>query len=312
MSILKNAIDSIIIGVEDYNMDDERRLVSSTRNIYAGILLLFKEKLVQLSPVGSDEVLIKQKILPHLNESNELFWIGEGQKTVDTFSIEKRFRSLNISVDWGRLKKINKYRNNIEHYYSEESKESIQTLLSDSFLVIRDFIRRYLNKDPKELLGEETYNILLKINEVYQAEKQSCINTYNKTEGFSKILLEVLPNLSCEKCGSSLIELNDCNDFSCRICSEIYDKDDLIERSLELKYNLSFDEQKDGEEEKLIRCPYCNNRTYLVWAKECQACSHVASHECSVCENILSSDEIECDEDTCCYCRYKWEKMEKE
>jgi len=312
MSILENAIDSIVIGVEDYNMDDERRLVSSTRNIYAGIILLFKEKLVQLSPIGSDEVLIKQKILPHLNKSNELFWIGKGKKTVDTFSIEERFKSLNIIVDWKRLKKINEYRNNIEHYYSEESKESIQTLLSDSFLVIRDFIRRYLDEDPKELLGEETYNTLLEINEVYEAEKGSCISTYNKIKGFSKIFLEVLPNFSCEKCGSGLIELDECNDFSCRVCSEVYDKNDLIEKSLELKYNLSFDEQKDGEEEKLIRCSYCDNRTYLVWKQECQSCSHVASHECSICGNTLGSDEIESGEDTCDSCRYRWEKMEKE
>jgi len=312
MSILKNAIDSIVIGIEDYNMDDERRLVSSTRNIYAGILLLFKEKLVELSPIGSDEVLIKQKILPQLNESNELFWLGKGKKTVDTFSIEERFKSLNISVDWRRLKKINEYRNNIEHYYSDESKESIQSLLSDSFLVIQDFIRKYLNEDPKELLGEKTYNVLLKINEVYEAEKKSCISTYDKIEGFSKIFLEVLPNFSCEKCGSGLIELDECNNFSCRVCTEIYDKDYLIERSLELKYNLTFDEQKDGVEEKLIRCPACDNRTYLVWEQECQSCFYIASHECSYCGNTLSSDEIGYGEETCDSCRYRLEKLERE
>lgn len=59
MSILQNAIDSIALGIEDYNSSDSRRLISCTRNLFAGILLLFKHKLAILSPPGSDEVLIK-------------------------------------------------------------------------------------------------------------------------------------------------------------------------------------------------------------------------------------------------------------
>ena len=66
MSILKNAIDSIEIGLEDYNTGEERRFLSATRNLYAGILLLFKYKLVLLSPPDSDEVLIKTSIKPIL------------------------------------------------------------------------------------------------------------------------------------------------------------------------------------------------------------------------------------------------------
>lgn len=50
MSIIQNAIDSIQIGVEDFQSDDDRRSVSAVRNIAAGILLLYKEKLCQLSP----------------------------------------------------------------------------------------------------------------------------------------------------------------------------------------------------------------------------------------------------------------------
>lgn len=64
MSILKNAVSSIIIGLEDYSSLDERRVISCARNIFAGILLLFKHKLVLLSDSDSDEALIKQKVLP--------------------------------------------------------------------------------------------------------------------------------------------------------------------------------------------------------------------------------------------------------
>jgi len=62
MSLLQNAIDSIQVGVEDYRMDDDRRYLSAVRNICAGILLLYKEKLKRLSPLYDKEVLIKQSI----------------------------------------------------------------------------------------------------------------------------------------------------------------------------------------------------------------------------------------------------------
>jgi hypothetical protein len=154
MSILQNAIDSIAIGLEDYESTDDRRIISSTRNIFAGILLLFKHKLCELSPEDTDEALIKQKVLPTIDTTGAVNWIGKGPKTVDVFNIEERFKSLNIVVDWVRLKKINKYRNDIEHYYSNMNNESVQQLISDSFLIIRDFISNELDEDPKALLNE--------------------------------------------------------------------------------------------------------------------------------------------------------------
>jgi hypothetical protein len=42
MSILQNAIDSIQIGIEDYENGDDRRSISAVRNIAAGTLLLYK------------------------------------------------------------------------------------------------------------------------------------------------------------------------------------------------------------------------------------------------------------------------------
>ncbi|WP_283131461.1 hypothetical protein [Enterovibrio norvegicus] len=120
MSILKNAVDSIAIGLEDFESDDDRRIISSTRNIFAGILLLFKHRLCELSPDDSDEALIKQKVLPAIDATGAVNWIGQGKKTVDVQNIKDRFKSLGIEVDWKRLERINKYRNDIEHYYSTE------------------------------------------------------------------------------------------------------------------------------------------------------------------------------------------------
>ena len=105
-TLLKNAIISIQLGVEDYKSEDNRRVLSAIRNITAGILLLFKEKLRLLSPKDSDEVLIKQKILPKLNDDGSVVFLGSGKKTVDVQLIKERFGSLSINVDWNRFEEI--------------------------------------------------------------------------------------------------------------------------------------------------------------------------------------------------------------
>jgi hypothetical protein len=174
MSILDNAINSISLGIEDYNSSDPRRVVSCIRNLYAGILLLFKHRLAELSPAGSDEVLIKEKVSPSLDSSGKLQWKGNGKKTVDVRQIEERFNGLEIKVDWKRLAKINTCRNDIEHYYSVESPADMRGLLTNSFIVIRDFICDVLQEDPLELLGAKTWITLTSVAEVYDKEKREC------------------------------------------------------------------------------------------------------------------------------------------
>lgn len=129
MSILNNTIDSIALGLEDFELEDRKRLISCTRNLFAGILLLFKYKLSILSPNGSDEVLIKQRILPQVDPNGQLSWFGQGKKTVDVQQIKERFESLGIKTHWDRIKKINDFRNDIEHYHSSLSKDGIRAYL---------------------------------------------------------------------------------------------------------------------------------------------------------------------------------------
>ena len=53
--LFDNAIQSIQLGVEDYQNDDPKRAVSAVRNFYAGVLLLAKEVLVRRVPKASPE-----------------------------------------------------------------------------------------------------------------------------------------------------------------------------------------------------------------------------------------------------------------
>ncbi|WP_225199296.1 hypothetical protein [Gluconobacter oxydans] len=78
MSLFKNALHSIQIGVEDFASKDGRRIISAVRNIQAGTLLLCKEKQRRMSPDG--ECLLRQKLAPVLDPSGAVTLKGSGKK----------------------------------------------------------------------------------------------------------------------------------------------------------------------------------------------------------------------------------------
>lgn len=98
MSLLQNAADSIRLGLEDFDSEDDVRLLSAARNLHAGVLLLYKEKLRRLSPAGSNEVLLKKDIRPALDDRGTVIFVGSGKKTVDVQQIKERFKTLNVAV----------------------------------------------------------------------------------------------------------------------------------------------------------------------------------------------------------------------
>lgn len=317
MSILQNAIDSIAIGLEDFESSDKRRIISSTRNIFAGILLLFKHRLCELSPDNSDEALIKQIVLPSFDDDGNVNWIGKGHKTVDVQNIKDRFQSLGISVDWKRLDQINKYRNDIEHYYSTRSHDSIQQLISNSFIIIRDFIADELGEDPKELLGEDVWSILIEVNEVYEKEKIECDASLEKLDYFIEEILYALQEYHCSKCGSGLIETADSGDatdarFQCRTCENDIPYAEIASDVLNEYYaGDAYLAIKDGGDIPLIQCPSCNNETYVYQDGICAACGYSANHECSRCGGNIPPEEMS-DGNLCGYCSYMQAKIMEE
>ncbi|WP_439844846.1 hypothetical protein [Aeromonas veronii] len=314
MSILQNAIDSIIIGIEDFDSSDKRRIISSTRNIFAGILLLFKHKLCDLSPQDSDEVLIKQIVLPSIDALGTIHWIGKGKKTVDVQNIKERFNSLNIKVDWGRLEQINKYRNDIEHYYSTLNHTSIQALISNSFIIIRDFIVNELGEDPRVLLGEDTWSKLIDVNEVYEKEKKECDISLERLNYFTQEILYALQEYHCDECGSDLIQTDDSGDateatFKCRTCGNEAPYDAIVSEVLNEYYaGDAYIAAKDGGDTPVIFCPSCSNDTYVYQEGICAACGYTANHQCARCGSNIPPEEIS-DEDFCGYCSYMIAKV---
>lgn len=316
MSIIQNAIDSIQIGIEDYEDGDDRRSVSAVRNIAAGILLLYKEKLCQLSPDDNKELLIKQNIRPIQNDDGDIVFEGKGHKTVDVQSIKERFKSLEVTVDWKRFDEINKLRNDLEHYYTAESPDAVREIVAKSFLLIRDFLTEYLEKDPQETLGDEAWAILLEVSEVYSAEEKSCRESIDAIDWKYDSVKDSLEYLRCSQCHSSLIQApyNDDSyptiNLHCKSCNYDFCFEDVVEQCIDDSLSGEAHEAiKDGGESPYDTCFECDKGTFIHSEGCCVACGYQMEYaNCEICEEPLSIED-QYNEGKCSYCQYKWEKL---
>jgi hypothetical protein len=299
-NILVNAVTSIQIGVEDFLSSDPRRALSAVRNISAGVLLLFKEHLRDLSPPDSDEVLIKRQISPGRNASGKLIFQGRGKKTVDVFQIRERFESLGVQVDWRHFADVLGVRNDIEHYWTAESAPRLKEMLTNAFLVMRDFISLELKREPVELLGATTWQTLLDVAAVYAIEQKACKATLADIDWRSPALTKVSEYLCCTHCGSELIKPIDPTanaiallEFRCVSCGENSDFEDIVEAAAEKCYaGESYIAMTDGGDQPLDDCPECGRGAFLLEEGECLACSATLHHlMCAVCHQALGPSE---------------------
>jgi len=292
MSLLNNAIESIQVGVEDYLMGDSKRYLSAVRNICAGILLLYKDKLCRLSPPHDKEVLIKKDIRPIDDGKGNVTFIGTGKKTVDVYEIRERFNSLKVTVDWKKFDQLNQLRNNIEHYYTDKSPDAVREVIVTSFLLIRDFISEYLEEEPCNVLGEECWQALLKTKDVYQAEEEDCRQTFLVYGFDSQILDRILANIRCPFCHSTLIKAKDGSDIfpslSCCSCSAYLDFKDVLEEE-EISY-------RDPESEGIFAsCNHCETRNSVVKLGDkwiCFSCHSIYGEvgHCEYCYSFIAGN----------------------
>jgi hypothetical protein len=316
MSILNNAIESIQVGVEDYLTNDRRRYLSAVRNICAGILLLYKEKLCQLSLSLDKEILIKKDIRPSYDNEGNVIFVGKGKKTVDVPEIKERFNSLGIKVDWKKFDELNQLRNEIEHYYTDKSPDAVLEIVAKSFVLIRDFINEHLEKKPHQLLGDECWQALLKKADVYAAEEAACKQSLAKIDWHYQTLKKAVNKMRCPACRSSLIKTEDEGEYEtstiliCSSCGEEFEFGDVVEQCLSDSLAAeTYTAIKDGGEAPLHQCPGCDHNTYMLYEEHCALCDYEQEYlECEMCGTTLSLDEQSL-EGYCSYCDHKLDKL---
>jgi len=312
MTLLDNAVSSIRLALQDFNSEDERRLLSAVRNLNAGILLLYKAKLSFLSPPGSDDVLIKKDIIPVKGQDGQIVFVGTGTKTVDVDQIQKRFKTLGISTDWKKFNRINKVRNDIEHHFTDDSqRDAIRGAISDTFLLIRDFISRELGEDPMTALGQEAWSILISVSEVFEKEHEDCQEALEAVDWESRALGGAVMEETCPNCGSKLLAPRGKNreeGIECRSCGEHEAFEDFAGRALsDFLGGENHWAVKDGGEEVLIQCPFCFQDGYVVEEERCAICGEGCEHTCDRCASRIPVSELN-DGGLCGWCSHMMSK----
>lgn len=299
MDLLTNAIESIQTGVEDYQDGRRPRLLSAVRNIHAGILLLFKEALRRRSPPNSNEALIKAKIEPQPGGNGSVTFVGVGKKTVDAFQVRERFKSLSISTGWNRLEKITEVRNDIEHYFPRLSRDAIGGVLASAFLIIRQFATAELREEPRALLGQETWDLLLRVADVYEAERKECNEALASVAWECEALEEGVCQIRCRDCGSDLLKpIDGSTSYSdtklkCRACGATRDQDSYIPDAVsEALASDAYVAMTDGDRQPYVECPDCALETYIYAEGRCAHCGGTATQECDRCGGTIPSWEM--------------------
>lgn len=115
--IFDNAVTSITLGVEDFQNGSDARMLSAARNYYAGLLLLGKECLIRAAPDAEPMGVIGAKFEPVPDGEGGVAHEVVGYATIDLEQLKGRFKKFGLSWPQADVKKLQRFRNNIEHFH---------------------------------------------------------------------------------------------------------------------------------------------------------------------------------------------------
>ncbi|WP_054906972.1 MULTISPECIES: hypothetical protein [unclassified Pseudomonas] len=304
MSMLDNAVTSIQLGVEDFHDSDPRRMLSALRNLYAGLLLLFKCKLQQLSQPGTNEALLNASVKPVLDpNTGQVLWVSAGKKkkTVEVADLISRLDSLGVKdVDWGLLENLQRIRNDAEHYFTAVSASQMKEAIANSLRLIVQFCRPHLGADPRGLLGDECWQSLVDVEQVYADELAACRKSMDEVDWPFTQVSDSIDEVRCPSCDSQLVRVENPNEtdpnqlrFMCTQCGTGHSYEDVLAPAISEHFSSwNHYDIKDGGDGFTQECPNCGNDTFLLEIGECAICfTELEYTECVVCEEPLGVDD---------------------
>ncbi|MBP2235355.1 DNA-directed RNA polymerase subunit M/transcription elongation factor TFIIS [Sinorhizobium kostiense] len=286
--ILANAIASIEVGIEDFREGSDRRLVSSVRNVYAGLLLLAKAVLWQESPNSDGSLIFVMK----RQKDGSLVKTG---KTIDVRGIQDGFAIVGLAPDWGPLNAIQTYRNDIEHLYSSADPNVVKEQLGRTLPLIRTLMGDYLDIDPQTKFSPDCWKALLETKEFFDEVQAACLATFDNIEWESDEVPFPKADMHCPECGSHLIAQQDAGERNpqhmhliCRNCGHEPETEDMLESGIidvtEADRYLAI---KDGGRSPIDTCPECTRETFIVDIAKCVLCDFEIEAECAICGEEL-------------------------
>ncbi|WP_114194661.1 hypothetical protein [Edaphovirga cremea] len=311
----ENSLLSIQLGIEDFELSQRKvedggnpaRALSSVRNLFAGMLLLFKYKIATSVDEPEDAYTLiynPPKILPRSDGNGGVEWVPDGNfksTTIDTEAIKQRFKGFNIEVDWKAIKQLQDCRNGLEHMPPENTLGEIAGFVADLFPVLSDFITQQLEEAPFPLLGS-SWEIMLKHNTLYEAKRKECNESWSFA-GIPKHMERFLQECRCDMCHSDLLAASDesldggCSvesnedefKYRCLACGFA----DLIAPLLMQALNDEHDyDWRSGEDSNIEDCFQCGHGTFLIAEQLCVWCGATLDHEeCIFCGEHLKQDD---------------------
>lgn len=307
--VLQNAIASVKLGIEDYQLSQGRsgnplRAISAARNLFAGVLLLFKYKIADLasSPEHAATLIYKaKKFKPYRTSRHNIEWRPELErnKTIDVADIELHFNGLGINTNWKAVNELQRCRNDLEHLHPKYPVEDINKFLLELFPLLKDFITNELEENPATLLGD-AWETMLRNHEFFARNLNESRRKWEEI-GVLKHTLRLFECCNCQYCGSPLLEPNredmqvgipfDHIEFryTCLVCSS---SDSFVEL---LSEELRSTKEDFYEDDEIIEnCGGCGNPLFDLQEEHCHLCSyqnHIA--RCTGCHKILETYEAE-------------------
>ena len=300
--LLKNAVVSIQLGLEDFASNDEHRIISAARNLYSGVLLLAKEVLRQLSPPGSNDVLIRTKKKAVKEADGTVKLVGDGKKTINSSEIAETFKQLQLRVDMSNLKRLADIRNDIEHMHPNHALALIQEAIADAMPIIRDMIVKELKQEPSTLLGNEAWDAMLNEARVLKEEQTACRTSFIAICWETDTLGIAFEEFQCPNCSSTLVRNDNAKATKpdelllvCSKCGESAEFDLVIEAALnESLWIEGHIAAMDGGDPVLEECPECLKKTYVFAEGKClnPGCEFsLNGYNCAVCSTDLTLDD---------------------
>lgn len=308
--LIENAKGSIRIGIEDYFMAKERhdrdkkfRMISALRNIYAGVLIMFKERLLRLS---TDRCLIFKET----DEKSNEMWQNEKKlnrdaKTVNVNDIKKLFKEFHVDYEEKYLNQLNQARNELEHFSADVSDDYLEELLVKAHHIILDFINGFEDESVENWIDRDQWERIERSYQLVQEEKNKIEMKYMNFCFFSDELAVRMKISICPNCSSSLlipIGKKDDPVMECCYCKETYSPVEIIQSEHDEHYNI-----RGGGGPTLGMCPNCCEETLEEDGEErifkCDNCGYQQSSFCLLCCSAISIEDVCEDDGYCCFCR---------
>ncbi|MCL6327251.1 hypothetical protein [Pectobacterium polaris] len=314
--LYENAVVSIQLGIEDFKISqlpesesgNPSRALSSVRNLYAGLLLLFKYRIA--ITVDSEEQAYElihnppPNILPYPDGDGSVIWLPKGKfksTTIDVVKIKERFESFTIEVDWTAIEKIQECRNHLEHLHPQNTLGEVAKFVADLFPVLNEFITSELERVPQTVLGS-AWDIMLQHADFYAERLAECESSWNEASVPSG-MQEFLDSCSCPECGSKLLRasienleagetVSDNHDVFKYVCVACGNTDLITPMMMDNFGHEFFYWPPDGDEPTYEECYECNNDTFVISEQSCRWCDNSLDNKsCSLCDEMLTQDE---------------------